>query len=181
MPRPDARPAARPAQHAPRLRAARSPTWPTSPRCIVPELWHHDIDRRDGRGGPRRGAASASRSAASRWAATSAFEILRRAPERVERLALMDTQATPDSPESTRAPPRPGRADPDRPLPRRAALAAAAASCIARHLDDPADHPADPRHGRRDRRRRLRARAARDHRPARQPAAAGRHRACRPW
>ncbi|MEI6201476.1 MAG: alpha/beta hydrolase [Enhydrobacter sp.] len=30
-----------------------------------------------------------------------AFEILRRAPERVERLALIDTQASPDSPEST--------------------------------------------------------------------------------
>ena len=30
-----------------------------------------------------------------------AFEILRRAPERVERLALMDTQATPDTPEAT--------------------------------------------------------------------------------
>ena len=30
-----------------------------------------------------------------------AFEILRRAPERVERLALIDTQATPDTPEST--------------------------------------------------------------------------------
>jgi len=29
------------------------------------------------------------------------FEILRRAPERVERLALMDTQATPDTPEAT--------------------------------------------------------------------------------
>ena len=29
-----------------------------------------------------------------------AFEIMRRAPERVERLALIDTQATPDSPES---------------------------------------------------------------------------------
>ena len=31
-----------------------------------------------------------------------AFEILRRAAERVERLALMDTQATPDSAESTK-------------------------------------------------------------------------------
>ncbi len=30
-----------------------------------------------------------------------AFEILRRAPERVERLALIDTQAAPDAPEST--------------------------------------------------------------------------------
>ena len=29
------------------------------------------------------------------------FEILRRAPQRVERLALMDTQATPDTPEAT--------------------------------------------------------------------------------
>jgi pimeloyl-ACP methyl ester carboxylesterase len=31
-----------------------------------------------------------------------AFEILRRAPEKVERLALMDTQAVPDSAESTK-------------------------------------------------------------------------------
>ena len=31
-----------------------------------------------------------------------AFEILRRAADRVERLALVDTQATPDSPESTK-------------------------------------------------------------------------------
>ena len=30
-----------------------------------------------------------------------AFEILRRAPQRVERLALIDTQASPDPPEST--------------------------------------------------------------------------------
>ncbi|HZP98137.1 MAG TPA: alpha/beta hydrolase [Reyranella sp.] len=30
-----------------------------------------------------------------------AFEIMRRAPERVERLALIDTQATPDTPEAT--------------------------------------------------------------------------------
>jgi pimeloyl-ACP methyl ester carboxylesterase len=30
-----------------------------------------------------------------------AFEILRRAPQRVERLALIDTQATPDTPEAT--------------------------------------------------------------------------------
>jgi pimeloyl-ACP methyl ester carboxylesterase len=29
------------------------------------------------------------------------FEILRRAPDRIERLALIDTQATPDAPEST--------------------------------------------------------------------------------
>jgi pimeloyl-ACP methyl ester carboxylesterase len=30
-----------------------------------------------------------------------AFEILRRAPQRVERLALIDTQATPDTPDTT--------------------------------------------------------------------------------
>ena len=39
------------------------------------------------------------------------FEILRRAPERVERLALIDTQATPDSPDIDRAPAWPGRTD----------------------------------------------------------------------
>ena len=67
-----------------------------------------------------------------------AFEILRRALERVERLALIDTQATPDSPESIAR--RRGLIEQTqhRPLPWRAALAAAAASSIARHLDNPA-------------------------------------------
>jgi pimeloyl-ACP methyl ester carboxylesterase len=67
---------------------------------IVPELWHHDsigamaqatLDAAPGRfalGGFSMGG-------------YVCFEILRRAPERVERLALMDTQATPDTPEAT--------------------------------------------------------------------------------
>lgn len=67
---------------------------------IVPELWHHDSI----------GAmAQATLDAAPERFALGGFsmggyvcfEILRRAPERVERLALMDTQATPDTPEAT--------------------------------------------------------------------------------
>jgi pimeloyl-ACP methyl ester carboxylesterase len=69
--------------------------------CIVPELWHHET-------------IAAMADAALAMAPPSfsllgfsmggyvAFEIMRRAPQRVERLALMDTQATPDSAESTR-------------------------------------------------------------------------------
>jgi len=67
---------------------------------IVPELWHHDsigamaqaaLDAAPGRfalGGFSMGG-------------YVSFEILRRAPERVERLALMDTQAVPDTPEAS--------------------------------------------------------------------------------
>jgi pimeloyl-ACP methyl ester carboxylesterase len=69
--------------------------------CVVPELWHHDTI----------GAmAEASLELAPPTFALLgfsmggyvAFEIMRRAAERVERLALMDTQATPDSAESTK-------------------------------------------------------------------------------
>lgn len=68
---------------------------------IVPELWHHDT----------MGAMAEAtlELAPSTFALLGfsmggyvAFEILRRASQRVERLALMDTQATPDSPESTK-------------------------------------------------------------------------------
>ena len=68
--------------------------------AIVPELWHHESI----------GAmAQATLDAAPERFALGGFsmggyvcfEILRRAPERVERLALMDTQATPDTPEAT--------------------------------------------------------------------------------
>jgi pimeloyl-ACP methyl ester carboxylesterase len=66
----------------------------------VPELWHYDSI-----GGM---AEAALKEAPERFALGGfsmggyvAFEILRRAPERVERLALMDTQATPDTAEAT--------------------------------------------------------------------------------
>ena len=68
--------------------------------AVVPELWHHDTI-----------AAMAEATLAlapERFALGGfsmggyvAFEILRRAPQRVERLALMDTQAAPDTPEAT--------------------------------------------------------------------------------
>ena len=68
--------------------------------CIVPELWHHDT---------MAAMAEAALAAAPQSFALAgfsmggyvSFEILRRAPERVERLALIDTQAVPDSPEAT--------------------------------------------------------------------------------
>ena len=68
--------------------------------CVTTEPWHHDSI----------GAmADAALAAAPPTFALGGFsmggyvalEIFRRAPERVERLALIDTQATPDSPEST--------------------------------------------------------------------------------
>jgi len=67
--------------------------------CIVPELWHYDTM------GAMADAALAAAPPTFALAGFSmggyvSFEILRRAPERVERLALIDTQATPDSPES---------------------------------------------------------------------------------
>ena len=67
--------------------------------CVVPALWHHDS----------MGAmAEATLAVAPKSFALCgfsmggyvAFEIMRRAAGRVERLALIDTQATPDSPES---------------------------------------------------------------------------------
>ena len=68
--------------------------------CIVPELWQHDTI------GAMAEATLAMAPAAFALVGFSmggyvAFEILRRAPARVERLALMDTQATPDTPEAT--------------------------------------------------------------------------------
>ena len=67
---------------------------------IIPELWHHDSIGAM--------AEAALGMAPERFALGGfsmggyvCFEILRRAPQRVERLALMDTQATPDTPEAT--------------------------------------------------------------------------------
>lgn len=68
---------------------------------IIPELWHHDS----------MGAIADSvlAQAPTGFALCGfsmggyvAFEIFRRAPERVERLALIDTQAAPDAPEAAR-------------------------------------------------------------------------------
>ena len=69
--------------------------------CVVPELWHHDTI------GAMAEAALALAPPTFALVGFSmggyvAFEILRRATQRVERLALMDTQATPDSAESTK-------------------------------------------------------------------------------
>lgn len=66
----------------------------------VPELWHHasigEMAEAALKGAPERFALGGFS-----MGGYVAFEILRRAPQRVERLALMDTQATPDTPEAT--------------------------------------------------------------------------------
>jgi len=69
--------------------------------CVVPELWHHDTI------GAMAEATLALAPPTFALVGFSmggyvAFEILRRAAQRVERLALMDTQAVPDSAESTK-------------------------------------------------------------------------------
>ena len=69
--------------------------------CVVPELWHHETM------GAMADATLAMAPPTFALVGFSmggyvAFEILRRAAQRVERLALMDTQATPDSAESTK-------------------------------------------------------------------------------
>jgi pimeloyl-ACP methyl ester carboxylesterase len=68
--------------------------------CVVPELWHHDSIAAM--------AKAAIDAAPPRFALAGfsmggyvAFEVMRRAGERVERLALIDTQANPDPPETT--------------------------------------------------------------------------------
>ena len=69
--------------------------------CVVPELWHHD--------GLGAMAESVLGDVPETFALAGfsmggyvAFEILRRAAPRVERLALIDTQAVPDTPAATR-------------------------------------------------------------------------------
>ena len=69
--------------------------------CIVPELWHHDTI------GAMAEATLALAPPTFALVGFSmggyvAFDVMRRAAEKVERLALMDTQATPDSAESTK-------------------------------------------------------------------------------
>jgi pimeloyl-ACP methyl ester carboxylesterase len=68
---------------------------------VIPELWHHQTI------GDMAEAVLAAAPPSFALGGFSmggyvAFEILRRAPERIERLALMDTQAAPDSAESTK-------------------------------------------------------------------------------
>ncbi|MBL6612776.1 MAG: alpha/beta hydrolase [Reyranella sp.] len=68
---------------------------------VVPELWHHETI------GDMAAAVLAAAPPSFALGGFSmggyvAFEIMRRAPQRVERLALMDTQAAPDSAESTK-------------------------------------------------------------------------------
>jgi pimeloyl-ACP methyl ester carboxylesterase len=68
--------------------------------CIVPELWHYDTMAAM--------AEAALELAPERFAVAGfsmggyvAFEIMRRARQKVDRLALIDTQANPDSPETS--------------------------------------------------------------------------------
>ena len=67
---------------------------------IVPELWHYDSI---GAMAQTTLDAAPPRFALGGFSMGGyvCFEILRRAPQRVERLALMDTQAVPDTPEAT--------------------------------------------------------------------------------
>ena len=67
---------------------------------VIPELWHHDsmaamADAALAMAPPRFALAGFS------MGGYVAFEVMRRAAERVERLALIDTQATPDAAEAT--------------------------------------------------------------------------------
>ena len=69
--------------------------------CIVPELWRHDTM------GAMAEAALAAAPENFALAGFSmggyvAFEIMRQAPQKVDRLALIDTQAVPDTPEATK-------------------------------------------------------------------------------
>jgi pimeloyl-ACP methyl ester carboxylesterase len=67
---------------------------------IVPELWHYDSIGAMAQAALDAAPAPFALGGFSMGGYVS-FEILRRAPERVERLALMDTQAVPDTPEAS--------------------------------------------------------------------------------
>ena len=103
------------------------------------------------------------------------FEIVRQAPDRVDRLALLDTSARPDTPEVTER--------------RQAQIALARGGRLGEVADQqfpPADPPLPPRRpshpgagpadGRRDRGRGVHPPATGDHRPGRLAARARRHR-----
>ncbi len=178
----DARSAPRPAQHAPGLRAPDRDPVRTSrdmhrSRAVAPRH-----DRRDGRGGAGGGAAD--------------LRVGRLLDGRLRRLRGLapgcrsgSERTGPDGHpghartrrRSTHASPRPSSSR--RKLGRFHGVQRTLLPQLVhrRHIDDAADHPADPRHGPGDRRRRLRARAAGDHGSRRQPATAGRRSRCRPW
>ena len=65
----------------------------------IPELWHHDTMAAMADAVLARAPATFALCGFS-MGGYVAFEIFRRAPERVERIALIDTQAAPDSPET---------------------------------------------------------------------------------
>src|SRR5215218_1717821 len=103
------------------------------------------------------------------------FELVRQAPDRVARLALLDTTARPDTPRADPTPPRPDRPGPWRPLRRgrRPAVFPADPPLPPERPSRPGAGAAD---GLRDRGRGLHPPATGDHRPGRLTARAGRHR-----
>jgi pimeloyl-ACP methyl ester carboxylesterase len=68
--------------------------------CVVPELWHYDSLAGMAKS-VLEAAPPAFALAGFSMGGYVTFEILRRAADRVERLALIDTQAAPDMPEAT--------------------------------------------------------------------------------
>ena len=101
-----------------------------------------------------------------------AFEIMRQAPERVAKLALMNTQARPDTPEAGER--RRGQIARAKAGEYRAILDELFAGFVhPSRRDDAVLAPAGERHGRRCRARGLRASADRDHEPAGLAADAG--------
>ena len=103
---------------------------------VVPELWHHDSI---GAMADAVLAAAPGRFALAGFSMGGyvAFELLRRAADRVDRLALIDTQAVPDAPDSTAR--RRGLLEPSR-IGRFPGVPHTLLPLIVhpRHLDDPA-------------------------------------------